>query len=83
MKIVDNRIVKYVPFGKVQIGDVFCLMENDAYQAATYMRIPEVADDSYGYVNAIQLNTGDVAWFEGAKQVERLNVVLRIESKGE
>ena len=83
MKIVDNRIVKSVPFRDIHIGEVFRPMNNDGHQATAYMRIPEVEDDNCDCLNAVELDEGYLTWFEKSERVEQLNVVLHIEPKGE
>lgn len=83
MKIVDNRVVKSVPFGYVRLCEVFHPVDNDVYGATVYMRIPEIEDHNGDYLNAVDLDEGFLTWFEISEQVELLNATLHIDSKGE
>ena len=59
MQVYDNRKNKTVPFRSIKVGDTF-FDPNEEYYA---MRIDNCENED-GYVNAVDLNTGNVLFYE-------------------
>jgi hypothetical protein len=65
MQVYDNRKVKTIPFKGVAVGDTFFDSENGNYA----MRIAD-CEDAEGSVNAIDLQTGSLLFYEDEEEVE-------------
>lgn len=60
MQVCDNRKNKTVPFKNIKIGDTFFDSENETYA----MRIENYENYENGCVNAVDLQTGNLLYYE-------------------
>lgn len=76
MKITDNREKNLLPFGILDIGQVFIeKVEDDEY---TQMKIREIGDKN-GLHNAVSLATGELYYIDPNAMVEVVQAELLIE----
>ena len=59
MQVYDNRKAKTVPFKSLAVGDTFFDSENEIYAMQIF-----ACEDSEGCVNAVDLQTGGLLFYE-------------------
>ena len=78
MRIVDERKQNTNLFKEVQVGQVFYVEDEAEYGCYPYMRIFKIEDVDNGYYNAVDLETGGLAYLNDNEPVILCSATLKI-----